>query len=126
MQLDMKKILLVDDEDAILFAFSKILQTKDMDVDTAQSTQEAETMLSQSSYEAVIVDLRLNGTDQTDGLSVASMAKQRGHGCKVVVMTAYGSENEKAFLEETGVDAYLEKPVSPTNLKQILGSLGIY
>jgi DNA-binding NtrC family response regulator len=126
MQLDMKKILLVDDEDAILFAFSKILQTKDMDVDTAQSTQEAETMLSQSSYEAVIVDLRLNGTDQTDGLTVVSMAKQRGHGCKVVVMTAYGSEKEKAFLEETGVDAYLEKPVSPTNLKQILGSLGVY
>jgi DNA-binding response OmpR family regulator len=126
MQLDMKKILLVDDEDAILFAFSKILQTKDMHVDTAQSTQEAETMLSQSSYEAVIVDLRLNGTDQTDGLTVVSMAKQRSQGSKIVVMTAYGSEKEKAFLEETGVDAYLEKPVSPTNLKQILGSLGVY
>jgi two-component system, response regulator, stage 0 sporulation protein F len=119
-------ILLVDDEEAILLAFKKMLQTPSVPVDTAQSVDEARQLLAQKQFAAVIADLRLSGAATMDGFDVISEAKKTQPQSKVIVITAYGGSSTKEEVFRLGADMYLEKPVSPHTVKGILASMGVY
>jgi DNA-binding NtrC family response regulator len=121
-----KKILVVDDEESILFAFSKILMRPHIEVHTAQTLNEALALLQKNAYDIVIADLRLSGTANFEGLSVISSAAETQKECKIIVMTAYGDEKTKEKVFSQGADFYLEKPVSPQKIKELIASMGIY
>jgi DNA-binding response OmpR family regulator len=121
----MDRILLVDDEEAILFAFKKVLSGPSTVVDTAQSFAEALKLLQYKSYMAVIADLRLTGAATKEGYEVIREAKRIQSDCRVVVVTAYGENGTREKVKELGADHYLEKPVSPQKVKEVLQSLGI-
>lgn len=120
-----RKILLVDDEDAILFAFSIILNDPDIDVHTARTLNEAFALLQKNAYDIVIADLWLNGTARFDGLDVISKVAKIQRECKIIVMTAYGDEIIKNIAISKGADFYLEKPVSPQTLKKLIVSMRV-
>jgi CheY-like chemotaxis protein len=42
------------------------------------------------------------------------------------VITAYGGEKIRKTVFDTGADHYLEKPVSPQRIREVLGTMGIY
>jgi|WetSurMetagenome_2_1015567.scaffolds.fasta_scaffold253167_2 DNA-binding response OmpR family regulator len=121
----MERILLVDDEDAILFAFKKVLSSPSVTVDTAQTFAEALNLLQFKSYSAVIADLRLTGAATKEGYEVVREAKRIQSDCRVIVMTAYGETGTKEKVAQLGADLFLEKPVSPQKVKEILISLGV-
>ena len=120
-----KRILIVDDEDAILFALSRVLSRDGIAVDTAQSEEEANRLLAENSYRAVVADLRLSGAEDMAGFRVVQAAKQNDPSTKVIVITAYGNSEirERAFAAHA--DCYMEKPVSAGELRRVLLSLGI-
>jgi DNA-binding response OmpR family regulator len=122
----MRRILLVDDEDAILLAFKKVLQTPAVEVDTVPTLEEARRMMSGRRYDAIIADLRMSGAAIMDGYVVISEAKRSQKDAKLIVMTAYGGEATKDRVFALGADMYLEKPVSPKEVKDILTSMGVY
>jgi CheY-like chemotaxis protein len=117
------RILLVDDEEAILFAFGEMLRTPQMVVDVAASLDEARQMLEQHSYQAVVADLRLSGSTNVEGYEVIRMTKRLQPQCKVIVITAYGGDDIKARVFALGADSYLEKPVSPTVVAVLLKTM---
>ena len=121
-----KKILIVDDEDAIIFAFSKVLGKPTIEIHGAQTLNEAVALLQKNAYDAVIADLRLSGTTYNEGFDVIQTARASQKDCKIIVMTAYGDETTKEKIFGLGADFYLEKPVSPQKVKEILASMGIY
>jgi DNA-binding response OmpR family regulator len=121
----MERILLVDDEEAILFAFKKVLSGPSVTVDTAQTFAEALNLLQYKSYSAVIADLRLTGAATKEGFEVVREAKRIQSDCRVIVMTAYGETGTREKVAQLGADLFLEKPVSPQKVKEILKSLGI-
>jgi DNA-binding NtrC family response regulator len=121
-----KKILVVDDEDSILFAFSKVLARPHIEIHTAQTLNEARALLQKNSYNVVIADLRLSGTANFEGFPVITAATETQKECKIIVMPAYGDEKTKAKVFSLGADFYLEKPVSSQNLKELIASMGIY
>jgi DNA-binding response OmpR family regulator len=121
----MDRILVVDDEEAILFAFKKVLSGPSTVVDTAQSFEEALKLLQYKSYMAVIADLRLTGAAKKEGLEVIKEAKRMQSDCRVLVVTAYGENGTREQVAELGADHYLEKPVSPRKVKEVLQSLGV-
>jgi CheY-like chemotaxis protein len=122
----MKRVLLVDDEPAIVFAFSKVLKGDGVEVDTAGSAEGAVELLHRERYDALVVDLRLTGVDDMDGLGVVSEAGATQPDCRIVVMTAYGGEDIRNQVFARGADYYLEKPVSASRIKEALTDMGVY
>jgi DNA-binding NtrC family response regulator len=118
-----KRILVVDDEEAIQLAFKKLLQRPNIDVDTCGCIEDAESFLNLHTYEAVIADLRLSGTLEQEGFQIIDFVKRASPLTKVALITAYGNYAvyEKALA--IGADFYFEKPVSIKNLSTILESI---
>lgn len=118
-----KRILVVDDEEAIQLAFKKLLQRPNVDVDACGCIEEAVSFLNHNTYEAVIADLRLSGTLEQEGFQIIDFVKRTSPLTKVALITAYGNY---AVYEKTlsiGADFYFEKPVSIKNLSAILESI---
>ena len=121
------KILVVDDEEAILFALSRTLGGPGISVETASTPDEAGEKLSgRDGYAAVILDLRLSGSEEMEGLDILHRVKTEHPNTRAIVVTAYANQHmrERVFAEHA--DFCLEKPVSGQQLRQVLWSLGVY
>ncbi len=120
-----KRILLVDDESSILFAYKKVLQSPDVVVDAVESKEEAVELLNGNDYQAAILDLRLHGSTGEEGFELISFIKQKYNHQKIIMITAYGNPEikEKAF--KLGADYYFEKPVSTRIIRDTLEQAGI-
>ncbi len=121
----MRRILIVDDEEVILFAFSRVLRQDGVAIDTAGSEEDAGNLLEQNRYDALVADLRLTGVDDMDGLNVVQKARSLDPECKIIVMTAFGGEGIRQQVFDRGANFYLEKPVSASRMKEVLMSMGV-
>jgi DNA-binding NtrC family response regulator len=119
-------MLVVDDETTILIAFKKLFQSPNVVVDIAESIEDAEALLNQRTYAAVIADLRLSGVSGEEGLDIIRSVKKRHPSTQVILITAYGSQDIMEKAHNLGAAYYFEKPVSTKVLKDALRSLGVF
>jgi len=117
------KILIVDDEEAILFAMRDYLTACGGEVDCAQDLDEAQALLSASHYAVVIADLRLTGLGGTEGLQLVSLVRNQSPGTRVVVLTAYGTQEMESEALRRGADAVLRKPKPLNQILQVVSGL---
>ncbi len=120
-----KRILVVDDEIAILIAFRKIFQGLRIEVDTAETLDQALSMITERAYDAVIADLRLTGILGKEGLEILRHTKEKNPHIYVIMITGYGSPDIKKRAYANGADLYCEKPVSVQYLKNALKRFGV-
>lgn len=118
-----KRVLIVEDEEALLFGLRRLLQNDKTVIDIAQSLKEAETHLRQNRYQAVVTDLRLSGAEVIEGYDVVRLARDLQPGCKIIVITAYAENGSRYQTMEGAADFFLEKPVSPARIREILDTL---
>ncbi|HSF41633.1 MAG TPA: response regulator, partial [Thermoanaerobaculia bacterium] len=71
-----KRLLVVEDETAILHALELYFRNRGFEVDTATEREEAEGLLSRQPYGVVIADLRLGDSEGTEGLEVISAVRR--------------------------------------------------
>ena len=121
----MCRILVVDDEDVVLFAFKKVLSGPLITVDTALSFKEALRLIQFKSYSAIITDLRLSDAEMSEGLEVIKEARRIQTECKIIVITGYGESDTREKVFKVGADRYIEKPVAPEKIKELLQSMGV-
>jgi DNA-binding NtrC family response regulator len=119
------RILIVDDEKAILLAFKKLLRSPDIVVDAAETIDDAEKLLKENIYNVVIADLRLTGVDGEEGLKIIKNVKEFCFQTEVILVTGYGSSAVMEQARALGAAFYFEKPVSAVVLKKALKSLNI-
>lgn len=112
----MKKILIVDDEPTILLTLSHVLSNKDTTVITSSRIEEAEEALTRYSFDLVIADIRLSGLDGIEGLELLSYIGKLHPETKVIIMTAYGSDEIKDEAYRRGAFHYYEKPIDIPDL----------
>ena len=108
-----RRILLVDDELAILLTLRAILEMNGFEVETASSGLEAIAKLRNGSlYHMVISDLRM----ETDGAGydVIRVAKQLTNKPAVAVLTAFPSLS--GGWQNAGADSLLVKPMNTEDL----------
>ena len=122
LEIDSKSVLVVDDEEAILFAFKDVLSGTHLTVDTAQSIDEARACLQSRNYDGAVIDLRLSGTDSSEGFEVIELVKQHNPGCIILLLTAYARPNTREEAFSRGADLFMEKPVSPELVGDVLRS----
>lgn len=122
------KILVVDDETDVqaLFEqrFRKEIRSGEMQFDFAFSGEEALKYLNQHEQEAVLIlsDINMPGMS---GLELLSQIKQKYLKPPPVVMmiTAYGDEENFTNAKKLGADDFLTKPVDFSSLKEKLKAI---
>src|ERR1035437_4132260 len=90
-----QRVLVVDDEFSILFAYRKLIETEGFEVDTCDNLIEAMAMIRNRTYLAIITDLRLEGSDNEDGIELLHLIREIQPDTRVIVATGYGSEELK-------------------------------
>jgi DNA-binding response OmpR family regulator len=121
-----QRILLVDDEAAILFAFSQFLKAPGVMIDSAETVEKAVGLITSNDYRAAVVDLRLTGATSMEGCDIIRLIKQRRPSTTIVVVTAYGGEEIRETVVRLGADFYFEKPISPKVIRETLKNRGVY
>ena len=114
-----RRILLVDDELAILLTLRAILEMNNFEVDTAVSAREAEKKLKSHTYEMVITDMRME--TENAGFDVIKVAKRQAYDPATAVLTAYPSTGEE--WRHQGAQSLLVKPVNTQELLQQIDNL---
>jgi DNA-binding response OmpR family regulator len=104
------KILLVDDESTILFAMKEFFSHGGFQVDCAVEREEAEALIANIIYAAVIADLRLLGSDSGDGLDVVEAARERSRDTRILLLSAYTTPDVEARARSRGADVVMRKP----------------
>jgi DNA-binding response OmpR family regulator len=117
------RILIVDDEEPILFAMREYFAAKGWTVDCARETQEAEVLLSLNDYGVAILDLRLSGTPGAEGLDLIESVHARSPRTRIILLTAYGSREIEAEAFRRGADAFLHKPKPLSEVARIASGL---
>lgn len=117
-----RRILIVDDEPAILFAYQKLLQRQKFIVDTCGDLTTAQNLIDANSYYALIADLRLTGSESYEGVEVLRYIRRRQPETKTIVISGFGNEDIKKHLHELGTSYYFDKPVRPAQIMEILMS----
>lgn len=120
---DPHRVLIVDDEHAICFAYSRLLESERFGYDICDTVEAALKQLTSCQYFAVISDVRFAGSDNDDGVQFVSSLKSVQPRAKIILVTGYGSEELKVTAEKLGVSHYLEKPVEPSLLLALLRRL---
>ena len=111
-----RRILLVDDELAILLTLRAILEMNDFEVETASSAKEAEQKMKSGAYHMVITDMRME--TETAGYEVIRRARQQAYDPATAILTAYPSLGDG--WKNEGAQSLLVKPVNtPELLRQI-------
>jgi two-component system cell cycle response regulator len=102
-----RKILVVDDEEAVRKAVVDMLRLDGYEVSEAGDGHTALQSLAQEPFALVVTDLVMPGMD---GLTLVKMAQQRGYGAAYIVMTGFASMDSAVEAMKLGAADYLPKP----------------
>lgn len=121
-----KRILIIDDEEVILFGFSMVLQEPGVVVDCAATINEAKKLIATHAYNAALIDLRLSDSTEMEGFECIRFLRVSQHECKIIVLTAYGDSKLKVQAKALGGDLFYEKPTEPNTIREALTAFSIY
>ncbi|MBQ3060047.1 MAG: response regulator [Desulfovibrio sp.] len=112
------RVLFVDDETEFLELMKKRLVRRSFSVDTASDGESAlrlldETLNSGESFDAVVLDVRMPGTD---GLEVLRQMKERRPALPVILLTGHASMGVAMQGLDLGAYDYMLKPVGINEL----------
>ena len=114
-----RRILLVDDELAILLTLRAILEMNGFEVETAASAHEAVGKLTGGTFHMVITDMRME--HETAGYDVMRCAKQQEYDPAVAILTAYPSLGSD--WKSRGAESMLVKPMNANDLLRQIEAL---
>jgi len=102
-----RRVLIVDDEALLARTLSQAFREADYEVATAGSAEAAERIVGDSPpFDLLILDNRLPGRSGLDFLQSLGDARRE----RVVLMTAYDTEDTQQRSVDLKVDLYLKKP----------------
>lgn len=82
----MKRILSVDDEEAMLRCFERALKAKGYSVTTASSAEKALEILTREDFDLITLDVRMPGTN---GFELYELIRKKNKPVAVLFITAY-------------------------------------
>ncbi|MBY0275162.1 response regulator [Candidatus Binatia bacterium] len=116
---DVGRILLVDDEESVLFAITEYLTLQGHEVHRASDVQRAAELLAAQTFGFVVTDLHLTPARAADGFEIARLARDAGVR-RVVLLTAHGTPEVRRQAIALGIDEVIAKPVRLSELESVL------
>lgn len=116
---NVKRLLIVDDEETLTFSLYQTFITApvECEVVTAASGEEALARMEQGPFDLVITDISMPGID---GLTLLRHIKAESARTQVIVITAFGSQEKEEEAYQSGADFYLEKPFDIREIKRLV------
>jgi DNA-binding NtrC family response regulator len=114
-----KRILVIDDEERVLFIWREALKglNDDYDIVTASTAAKARDSIREGSFDLVITDLRL---PSGSGVQLTELIRTLGSDIPVIWMTAYGCYRVTDEAQRLSVFRCLDKPVEVDQIRQIV------
>ena len=109
----MSKILLVDDDEALLRALRIGLSARGYEVELARSGAEGVTQSSLAQPDVIVLDL---GLPDMDGVDVCRRVRQFS-AVPIIVLSAAATEERKVAALDLGADDYITKPFGMAELE---------
>jgi len=110
--------LVVDDEPGIRFFVEETLRRIGHDITTAKSGEEALKTLRDTPFDLVVLDLKLGG--KVNGIKVLEAIRWRWPNTSVIILTAHGSLDTALKAIDQGIEKYVQKPLSPQELRELV------
>lgn len=114
-----RRILLADDELAILLTLKAILEMNGFEVETAASAREASEKLDSSHFDMVITDMRME--TETAGYDVIRAARRQQYDPATAILTAYPALGTD--WKNSGAQSLLVKPMNTQDLLRQIEAL---
>jgi DNA-binding NtrC family response regulator len=115
--MNIKPILIVDDEPIVRESIRDWLKDAGYEVTTAETGEEAIAMIQKEDFGVLVLDVRLPGKT---GISVLRDIKALKPEIKSIVITAYPTSELAAQAKELGAIDYLVKPIAPDDLERLI------
>ncbi len=109
----MDRILIVEDEDAILIPLADNLRLEGYDVTTATDGPRGLAAAEEKQHDLIILDVMLPGLD---GFEICKRLRQASVTTPILMLTAKSQEIDKVLGLELGADDYVTKPFSSREL----------
>lgn len=106
---DVKRMLVVDDENEICDFLKTFFEERDYEVRTANSGEMAILAMEKLMPQVVLLDVHMPGMD---GMSALKEMKKRFPGIKVIMVTALETREKIEEALRLGADNYITKPLS--------------
>ena len=110
-------VLIVDDDTSVLRTFSKLLQKAGYATETAETGKEAIEKISKRFYDVVLIDFRL---PDMDGINLLEKIPDQLTSSVKIMITGFPSLDLGVKALDMGIDAYVVKPVSPSDLLSLI------
>ena len=117
LNLDGKKLLIVDDDQVWLNQLSRAMTRRGLLVFEAQSVEKALNIITKEKFDYGVIDLRL---DDGDGLEIISELRKLNPNSKSIILTGFGNIANAVSAIKLGAVDYLAKPA---NIEDIISSL---
>jgi DNA-binding response OmpR family regulator len=107
------KILLIEDDDAIIALLTRSLNTQNHIVDTVKDGESGWTYASTFDYGAIVLDIML---PKLDGISLCKKLRGAGYTTPILLLTSQNNTTAKVQGLEAGADDYMVKPFDVAEL----------
>jgi DNA-binding NtrC family response regulator len=116
----MFRLLVIDDEEAVVVAVKRRLERLGYGVDTAGGAAEGMEKIADAPapYDVIVTDMSMDDPDS--GLKVLSAAFSRDLFAEVIVMTAYGNVTNAVECMRRGAFDYIEKNTPGVDVYEVL------
>jgi two-component system, NtrC family, nitrogen regulation response regulator GlnG len=114
---NIKKILVVDDEENIRRLFKKALEKKNYTVHSAQNAEDALQKIKKQKYILIFSDIFMDGES---GLTLIKNVKKINPQSKIVIMTAQDTMNNTIEAMQAGAYDYISKPFDFENVYNLV------
>lgn len=114
----MSKILVVDDEPAVVAGIQAVLDLHAIESEGAWDCDSAELLMAGEFFPVILADLRMRSED--DGFRLLDAVRRISPRSRVATMTAYADEATVARLRERGASLVLRKPLLEDELMAAL------
>src|SRR6266481_836145 len=111
------RILVVDDEKALVLALKGLLTKEGYQVETAGGGEEALRRIETGNFHVVVTDLSMDGVG---GMQVLERARAVDPDVAVIMITAYGSEKIAVQAMKLGAADYLPKPFDNDEMRVVV------
>ena len=114
------RILLAEDDEFLASGIALALSDSGYAIDEVRSGAEADSAISTTSYDLVILDL---GLPTMDGLEVLARARARGQSLPILILTARDDVQDRVTGLDAGANDYLTKPFHLVELEARIRAL---
>ncbi len=114
------RILLVEDNEINQLVAAGVLERLGLDADLATNGAEAVRLAGCRSYSAVLMDIRMPVMDGYAATEAIRRAEGDNRHTPIIAMTASAQQSDRDHCLAIGMDDYIPKPFSPTELSEVV------